>query len=215
MTRSRFTLTILGALIVAALASVSAHPVRGLLDPTLARAFVSSPSAALDAPIPIAWGTQDTGLRVACFFVANSSPARADDRDWPRITAVGLELPGAPSGFALVAPLDGDWELVEGVSAALPGHGTVTIDVALVARVNQAGWHRSGPHAPLGIPPGQPEARGSGTRFCLSGPFPANLNIEQVLNGVVVRFHRVWPHGPAIDIGVWDNVQRTIPLYPE
>ena len=76
----------------------------------------------------------DTGLRVACFYVANTSPARVDRPDWPRVTSVGFELPGSPSGFSLVAPLDGDWELVEGTRVFLPGHGPVTLDFAIVAR---------------------------------------------------------------------------------
>jgi hypothetical protein len=137
---------------------------------------------------------------------------------------VGFELPGAPSGFALLEPLDGDWELAEGIQAQIPGHDTVTLDVAIVARVNPAGYSRRGPHFLLGLPPGQLPARGSGTRFCVSGPFPDTLpdlttpgqrvtaSIEQIINGVVVAFHRVEPHGPSTDVGVWESPLRTIPL---
>lgn len=210
----RRVFVLLGVTFVASLATLSAHVVRGIIHPTLATAFVSSPSSGLDAPIPIVWGARDTGLRVACFYAANTSPARVDDPDWPRVTALGVELPGQRSGFTLVEPLDGEWELVEGITAALTGHGNVPVDFALVARVNPVGWSRGGPHNPLGLPPGQPAARGSGTRFCVSGPFPDGLNIEQVLNGVLVRFHQVQPGGPDIDIGVWDSPLRTIPLYP-
>ena len=216
----RTALVLLGALFVASLASVSAHVVRGLAFPGLATAFVSSPSAAVDAPIPVGWGTQDTGLRVVCFNVANTSLPRVDRPGWPRITGVGFELPGKRSGFALVTPLDDDWELVEGARAFLPGHGAVTLDVALVASEHPRRSAHGRPHDSKGIPPGQLAARGSGTRFCVSGPFPDSLNgtqpttIEQILNGVVVGFHGVEGHHPSTDVGVWDNAQRIIPLYP-
>jgi hypothetical protein len=84
-----------------------------------------------------------------------------------------------------------------------------------------------GPHELLGITPGQPAVRGSGTRFCVSGPFPDSLpnpadpnapittTVEQILNGVVVGFHRVQPQGPSTDVGLWENLARTVPLYPE
>lgn len=203
-----------GGICIASLATVSGHVVRGIAHPSLATAFVSSPSAALDAPIPIMWGTHDTGLRVVCFYAANTSPARSDAPDWPRVTGIGFELPGDRSGFSLLEPLDGTWEVVEGVSADVSG-SSVVADFAILAGVSPAGWSREGPNRPLGIPPGQPAGRGSGTRFCVSGPFPDDLNIEGVLNGVLVRFHRVVPDGTSIDVGVWDNPLRTIPLYPE
>ena len=216
------------AAFIASMAGVSAHIVRGVTYPTLTSAFVSSPSAGADAPIKITWGAVDTRLRVVCFNVANTSPARVDDPDWPRVTDVGFELPGAPSGFTLLEPQDGEWELVEGRRAAIPGHATVSLDFALIARVNRAGWFRKGPHAPLGIPPGQPAVRGSGTRFCVSGPFPDTLpvpgapsqppiptTIENILNGVVVAFHRVQPRGLSPDVGLWESPLRAVPLYAE
>ena len=223
----RTLIALLGAIFMASMAGVSAHIVRGVVNPTLATAFVSSPSGGLDAPIKIVWGAQDTRLRVVCFNVANTSLPRADDADWPRVTAVGFELPGAPSGFALLTPLDGEWELVEGRTAAIPGHEAVTLDFALVARVNPAGFSQKGPRDLLGIPPGQPQTRGSGTRFCVSGPFPDTLpdpsapherlatTVEHILNGVVVGFHRVQPDGPSTDVGVWESPLRSIPLYLE
>jgi len=229
----RTLIALLAAIFIASIAGVSAHIVRGVIYPALATAFVSSLTATQDAPVKIMWvnqatqGTVDTGLRVVCFYAANTSPARADDADWPRVTAVGFELPGAPSGFSLLEPLDGEWELVEGGEAAIPGHGTVALDFALRAHVNPAGWFRKGPQDPLGIPPGQPQTRGSGTRFCVSGPFPDTLpnpsdpnqpiatTIEQIINGAVVGFHRVQPHGPSTDVGLWENPQRSVPLYPE
>lgn len=212
-------------LIPAALVGVSAHVVKGLFHPTQAAGFVSSPSATADVPISISWGGQATGLRVACFFVANTSTPRPDAPAWPRVTAVGFELPGSPTGFALMSPLNAGWELVEHVPVTIPGAGAVTIDFALVAPVNPMG-HGISPQGGelLGIPPGQPAGRGSGTRFCVSGPFPDNpaiptpptpLTVEQIINGVVLRFHGVEPHGPSMDLGVWENTaQRPIPLYP-
>ena len=130
------TLVLAAATVVSLIAGLSAHFVRGVGDPELARAFVSSPSGAADAPIKVAWQNVDTGLRVVCFNVANSSPARADDPAWPRVTAVGFELPGNPTGFALLEPLNGDWELEEGVSAEIPGRAVVTLDFSIGARVN-------------------------------------------------------------------------------
>ena len=70
-----------------------------------------------------------------------------------------------------------------------------------------------------GLPPGQAAVRGSGTRFCVSGPFPATVNgapatIETLLNGVIVGFAAGEALETAIDLGVWIDPQRTIPLYP-
>jgi hypothetical protein len=31
----------------------------------------------------------------------------------------------------------------------------------------------------------------------------------------VVGFHRVQPQGPSTDVGLWENLARTVPLYPE
>jgi hypothetical protein len=216
----RSAIVLFCAMCLASLASVSAHVVKGLTSPALATAFVASPSAGTDAPVRVAWGTQDTGLRVVCFNAANTSPERLDRPGWPRVTGVGFELPGSPSGFSLVAPLDAGWDLVEGARAFLPGHGAVTLDFALVARM-KPDWKTHGRHhEPGGIPPGQPAARGSGTRFCVSGPFPDEViagqatTIEQILNGVVVGFHGVDGKRHGIDVGVWDNAARIIPLFP-
>ena len=133
---------------------------------------------------------------------------------------MGFELPGSPSGFALISPLDGDWELAEGVQAALPGHENVTLDFVVMARVNPTGRTPGQPQDPRGIPPGQPGVRGSGTRFCISGPFPNEIvtgqatTIEQIINGVVVGFRGVPGTPHERDSGVWDNAARVIPLYP-
>jgi hypothetical protein len=220
-------LLFLAAFLIASMAGVSAHVVVGRINPTLAKAFVSSPSGGQDVPIKVMWGTQDTGLRIVCFNVANTSQPRSDDPGWPRITAVGFELPGSISGFSLLTPIDGEWALVEGGTAAIPDHETVTLDFALQAGVNPAGLSEKGPNHLLGIQPGQPQARGAGTRFCVSGPFPDNLpdradpnklvptTIEQILNGVVVGFHGMYPGGPSTDVGLWENPLRSVPLYHE
>ena len=208
--------------LLASLAVVSAHSVRGLSSPDSVGAFVSSPTATNDPLIPILWGIEDTGLRVACFNVANTSLSNADRPGWPRITGVGFELPGSLSGFALLNPQDEGWKLVEGTAASLPGHGSVDLDFAIVADVNPTGRTPGQPDDPLGIPPGQPAQRGAGTRFCVSGPFPDTLpvvgatTIERVLNGVVVEFDGVDDHRRSSDAGVWHpsaGVPRAIPLY--
>jgi hypothetical protein len=207
-------LVLIAALVAGSVTSVTAHIIRGLSFPAFATAFVSSPSAALDAPVPITWAGHDTGLRVACFYVANTSPPLPGTGDWPRITAVGFELPGLRSGFSLNTPLDGDWELLQQQPAELNGV-PLTLDFVLVARANPTGRTPGRPDSPAGIPPGQQAARGNGVRFCVSGPFPDGLNIEQIINGVVVRFHQVEPRGIVTDLGVWDSPQRTFPQYPQ
>ena len=229
----RSGLALFSVIFLASLVGVSAHIVKGLESPNLATAFVSSPSAGTDAPIPIVWGSQETHLRVICFNVANTSPERPDRPGWPRITGVGFELSGSPSGFSLMAPLDDDWELVEGDRASVPEHGAVTLDFAILAHVNPTGRTPGQPHAPRGIPPGQPGVRGSGTRFCVSGPFPDRLpdlstadpadtvatTIETLINGVVVGFSGVVENDRGNDVGVWfppplGTAPRVIPLYP-
>ena len=217
------------AVVSTSVVSLSAHVIVGRTSPTLTTAFVSSPSAGGDAPIRVVWGAADTQLRVVCFNAANTSPVRTDRPGWPRVTGVGFELPGTPSGFALMAPLDGDWELIEGVLASIPGHASVTLDFAIRARVNPTGRTPGRPDDPRGIPPGQPAVRGSGTRFCVSGPFPDLLpnlttadpfdtiptTIEALINGVVVAFDGVvGAPRDGSDVGVWDNPARIIPMYP-
>jgi hypothetical protein len=60
----------------------------------------------------------------------------------------------------------------------------------------------------------------STARFCVSGPFPDEITpgqpstIEQVINGVVVTFVGVAGNRNEIDLGVWDNPARVIPLFP-
>ena len=193
------TIAVATLFVLGSLTTLSGHIVRGILYPMQATALVSSPSAADDAPIPIRWGSVDSGLRIACFNVANTSPALAGLPGYPRVTAVGLELPGARAGFSLVGGED-DWQVVNNAPASLLGRGGVILDVVLLARG-------------AGVPPGQAATRGSGTRLCLSGPFPDGVNIEQLLNGVVIGF-QTQANGPIVDIGLWDNAQRRVPLFP-
>lgn len=226
----RHAIMVLSAFALVSVVSVSAHVVKGLGPSGATSAFVSSPTNTADAPIQVRWGSlpaDDTGLRVVCFYVANTSQPRGDRPDWPRVTGVGFELPESVSGFALLEPLDADWRLVEGVTTSLPGHGTVTLDFAIVADVNPTGRTPGHPDDPAGIPPGQQGGvRGVGTRFCVSGPFPDTLpgpvptTIERILNGVVVGFHGVDDAHQGTDAGVWfptpavpDSPPRMIPLY--
>ena len=186
-------------LVAASYTILSGHIVRGILNPTQATAFVSSPSAADDAPIAIKWGTDDTGLRIACFNVANTAPVLPSAPGYPRITAVGFELPGARAGFTLLGH-EGEWQVINNAPASLLGRGNVTLDFVLLARG-------------AGLLPGQAATRAASTRFCVSGPFPDGLNVEQLLNGVAVGF-QAQTNGPIVDIGLWDNVQRVVPLFP-
>lgn len=224
--RVRIQATLLAVTGLASAAGLSAHIVRGLDSPTAATAFVSSPSATADAPIRVSWGAIDTGLRIVCFNVANTSPVGVDDPGSPRITGAGFELPGAPRGFTLLTPIDG-WTLVEGTQVTTPGVQAVTLDFALQTHSNQGDWEYKSPMPHVGIAPGQPAVRGSGVRFCISGPFPDTLpnpaipgatvatTVELLINGVVVRFARVNPQGQSPDLGLWDNPLRAVPLYLE
>ena len=214
---------------VRSLAVLSAHSIVGLVSREFAfpaKAFVSSPSAGTDRAIPVKWAGSDSGLRVICFYVANASVERADRPGWPRVTAAGFELPDWRSGFTLLEPLDGKWELAEGERVRLNGE-TVTLDFAVVAS-SPGPPPVARPRNPRGIPPGQPAVRGSGTRFCVSGPFPderaaaadgsselLTMRIEDVINGVVVGFEGVEGAPAGFDAGVWDNTARIIPLYPK
>ena len=216
------------AILIASAATVSAHVVVGLISPTAATAHVSSPTATADAPIAIRWSSGITEVdegRVVCFNVANTSTPRVDRPEWPRVTSVGFELPGSLAGFSLISPAD-EWELIEGTRAFLPGHGLVTLDFAIVARITPHGWFRPRVE-PRGIPPGQPSGnRNVGIRFCVSGPFPDTLpnlstpepgdtkptSIEGLIDGVVVGFHGVYGNPAGFDVGAVAN--RAIPLYP-
>jgi hypothetical protein len=111
------------------------------------------------------------------------------------------------------------------------GSKMVTLDFAIMARVNPIGRTPGSPDDPRGIPPGQPAVRLSGTRFCVSGPFPETLpdlrttaqpgatvatTIESLINSVVVGFHRVDGQHQGADAGIWDaqgTNTRPVPMY--
>lgn len=173
------------ALAVLAVAVPGAHTYLGLEHGAWARARVQSPNAnAADLPVPIA----ETDLSIVCFKVRNTSPFDS------RITAIGLDIPGDRTGYALVSPTDGDFHLVEQVAHVpeLPG---VTLDVALVTGRTFGGGR---PNA--GLPPSD-----TLTTFCVSGPFDRTVAIEKILDHGVLRFQRVGPAGEAGDIAVWEN----------
>lgn len=229
----------LAIIALASAINLSAHVIRSVDLVTEVTAFVSSPSSGVDAPIPILWPTADparpvdTGLKIACFYVANSTSPDPADPVWPRITSVGFELPGSLSGFSLLEPVDRGWQLSEGVQRSL-GSRVVTLDFAIVAVVNPIGLTPGSPDDPRGIPPGQAAVRRSGTRFCISGPFPDRLpdlsttdtpddtvaaTIENLITGVVVGFHGVAGQHQGVDIGVSPTLppsttKRPIPMYP-
>jgi hypothetical protein len=174
------------ALVTFVLASTTsswAHRVLGRAYPTLATAFVQSPTASpLDLPVPIF----DTGLSVICVKVTNTSPIDS------RITAIGLELPGSLSGFSLLKPLDVGLTLRENVGG-IPGFPAVTLDLVFVPQEGAGGM-------PRGIPPGT-----APIVICASGPFPTATPIETLLNGVFVRFETGDALGNRNDVGVWER----------
>jgi hypothetical protein len=111
-----------------------------------------------------------------------------------RITAIGLELPGTLSGFALVSPLDRGLSVQENIQG-VPGFPAVTLDVV----ISTGGGFTSG-RPRLGLPPSA-----TPTAICLSGPFDPKVPIETALNGVFVRFDSGDPNSTASDIGVWER----------
>ena len=131
----------------------------------------------------------------------------------------------------MLEPLNGDWQLVEAVQQSLGSKGVVTLDFAIMAPVNPTGRTPGSPQIRRGIPPGQPATRLSGTRFCVSGPFPERLpdlrttanpgdtlatTIELLVNGVVVGFHGVDGQHQGVDVGTWDAQlpnRRPVPMY--
>ena len=188
------SMTLTFALICTASATAArAHTIRGVNYPTLATARLTSPNASLvDRPVPV----PGTGLSVACFNVRNTSP---DTSPEARITAIGFDLPGEPTGFTLVSPTDSDFALDSEVGN-VPFFPGVTLDFALLTHKTFASGN---PH--LGL------ARSdSPVQVCVSGPFPSDPDgrltpIETLLNYSYVRFKKVGPEGELDDVGIWES----------
>lgn len=166
-----------------------AHTIRGVRNPTLAVARLSSLTSSLDRPQPLGGD-----LALACFNVQNRSPFDA------RITAVGLDLPGDLEGFALVSPVGAGFEL-ENEVGQIPGFPLVTLDFALLTGRTFASGNPGD-----GLPPST-----TPTQVCVSGPFPRDpadpslfLPIEKLLDYSFVRFKNVGPNGESSDLGVWE-----------
>jgi len=171
-----------------------AHNIKGVNYPTLATARLTSPNATLvDRPVPI----PGTGLSVACFNVRNTSPETTSPE--ARITAVGFDLPGEPTGFALISPTDSDFALGNEVGN-VPFFPGVTLDFALLTHKTFASGN---PHLGLARSP-------SPVQICVSGPFPSDPDgqltlIETLLNYSYVRFKQVGPDGELDDVGIWER----------
>ena len=166
------------------------HTIRGVSNPTLAVARLSSPTSSVDRPQPLGGD-----LALACFNVQNRSPFDA------RITAVGLDLPGELTGFALVSPVGVGFDLDNEVGQ-IPGFPLLSLDFALLTgRTFASGnpWD--------GLPPST-----TPTQVCVSGPFPRDpanaalfLPIEKLLDYSFVRFKNVGPNRDVSDVGVWES----------
>jgi len=180
--------------------AIGAHNIKGVDNCRLATARLSSPTAALDMPVPI----PGTNLSVVCFKVQNTSPYDA------RITAIGLDVPGELRGFALIDPASFNpadpanhvtvesylnFTLEDQVSH-VPGFPGLKLDFALLT-----GNTFGGGRPKAGLASGQ-----TTTTFCVKGPFPAGLSIEQLLNYSFVRFQRVGPDGESGDVGIWERL---------
>jgi hypothetical protein len=169
--------------------AILAHTIRGVNNPTLAVARLSSPTTAVDRPIPLGGN-----LALACFNVQNRSPYGA------RITAIGLDLPGDNTGFALVSPVGLGFEL-ENEVGQIPEFPRLTLDFGILSGRTFASGNPADGLAPSSTP----------TKFCVSGPFPRDpadttqfLPIESLLNYSFVRFKQVGPTGDLDDVGVWE-----------
>ena len=183
-----FTMLTLTLLCAGSAVVARAHTIKGVNHPTLATARLSSPTSAVDRPTPI----PDTGLSVACFNVQNTSLYDA------RITALGFDLPGELTGFALVSPTDSNFT-AENEVGNVPSFPGILLDFALLTHKRFASGN---PY--LGLAPGQP------VRVCVSGPFPRDpdgqlTTIETLLNYSYVRFKHVGPEGELDDVGIWER----------
>jgi hypothetical protein len=176
--------------------TVSGHNIKGINYPTLATARITSPTSAVDVPIPI----YNTGISVACFNVRNTSPYA------PEITAVGLDLPGNYSDFSSVLPtgttfrLENEAPMNPFLANLPPDGGPLMYSVRILD------------FAFLTVPRFNSNSGNGGllsssqfTTFCASGRFPAGMSIETMLNYVYVRFTHVGPAADLNDVGIWEN----------
>ena len=189
-------------LCLALVTSAYGHTIRGMNNPTQATARLSSPTTAVDSPIPV----PGTALSIVCFNVQNTSAFDA------RITAIGFDFPGDFGGFVLVDPASVDPAnpaahvtiqdylnfSIENETGPLPGFGCATLDFALQTGKN---FKKGNPDAGLARSP-------TTTTFCVKGPFPKGLTVEEILNYSFVRFERVGADGTASDVGIWEKLFR-------
>ena len=196
------TITVCVALSLALVIAVHGHTIRGMKNPTQATARLSSPNPApvVDLPIQI----PGTKLSIVSFKVQNTSAFGAS------ITAVGFDFPGEFSGFELVDPASVDPNnpaghvtlqsylnfTIQNETGPVPGFECATLDFALVTRTN---FKKGRPEA--GLAPSN-----TTTTFCVKGPFPKGLSIEEILNYSFVRFEKVGPDGVESDVGIWEKL---------
>jgi hypothetical protein len=178
------------------------HTVRGMNNPTqaIARLMSLNPAPVVDSPIQI----PGTNLSIVCFRAQNTSPFNA------RITAIGFDFPGDFSGFELVDPASVDEAnpaahvtlqsylnfSIENRTGPLPGFQCATLDFAL-----QTGRNFKKGDPGVGLAPST-----TTTTFCVKGPFPRGLSIEEILNYSFVRFQNVGPDGEESDVGIWEKL---------
>jgi hypothetical protein len=200
----KLTLTISVSLILSLVLVTAAfgHTIRGMNNPTQATARLMSPNPAptVDFPIQI----PGTNLSIVCFKVQNTSPFDA------RITSIGFDFPGEFSGFELVDPASVDPAnpsahvtvqsylnfSIENQTGPLPGFQCATLDFAL-----QTGRNFKRGDSEEGLAPSS-----STVTFCVKGPFPRGLSIEEILNYSFVRFQKVGPAGEESDVGIWEKL---------
>lgn len=180
------------------------HTIRGLNNSTQATARLTSlnPAPAVDLQIPIS----GTNQSLVCFKAQNTSPFAA------KITAIGFDFPGDFSGFELVDPASFDPLnpsayvtlqsylnfSIESQTGPLPGFPCGTLDFAL----------QTGPNFKKGNPDLGLAFSNTLTTFCVKGPFPRGLTVEEILNYAFVRFQNVGPDGRETDVGIWEKLSH-------
>jgi hypothetical protein len=196
------TITVFLVLSLATAIAAQGHTIRGINNPTQATARLTSPNPApvVDFPVQI----PGTNLSLVCFKAQNTSLFTA------RITAIGFDFPGDFGGFELVDPASFDPNnpsaavtlqsylnfSIENQTGPLPGFHCATLDFAL-----QTGQNFKKGEPGIGLAPST-----TLTTFCVKGPFPRGLSIEEILNYSFVRFQNVGINGDESDIGIWEKL---------